>query len=250
MPKQVKLKYMATQVMRFLILINHVYDFNKHNAIFLLLGCFVFTNSTQADSLRTDIYRQSLTAIASMEVTNSQDKHIRLVIMDTTFSALDMAREKVPRHDPMLQFTRNIPGVTAELELSLMYFNFHERVGGTRIEKGREGKLEKSEPLNDLKPLQLDNGVEYLGIMNQATVAAELKNQEEGKTIGVFNIVKFSEIGRYLDKGLVYAEVVTPANESAGGYGLLFKIDSKHGKADLITMKPLWAGSSVFSFWP
>ncbi|MEI8573378.1 hypothetical protein U737_14890 [Methylomonas sp. LW13] len=224
--------------------------FKKRNTVFLFLACFLFVKPAQADSLRTDIYRQSLAKIASMEVSNSKDKHVRLVVMDTLLSALDMTREKVPRHDPMLQFTRNIPGVTAELELSLMYFNFHERIGGTRIEKGREGKLEKSEPLNDLKPLQLDNGVEYLGIMNQTSLATELNNQEKDKAIELVSIVKFSEIGRYLDKNLVYAEVVSPESGSAGGYGLLFKIDSKYGKADLIMMKPLWAGSSAFSFWP
>ncbi len=227
---------------------HYAYGMRQQKTI-LLLVCFVFANAVQADSLRTDIYRQSLAAIASIKVA-SQDKLTRLAVIDTTLSALDMAREKVPKHAPLLQFTRNIPGVTAELELSLMYANFHERVGGTRIEKGREGKLEKSEPLNNFKPLQLDPRVDYLGIMNQEALAGELKNQERDKTAGLLSIIKFSEIGRYLDKELVYVEVVTPANESAGGYGLLFKIDSKYGQAHLVTMKPLWAGSSAFSFWP
>jgi len=208
--------------------------------LFLILTLMTFIGVTPSlsQAQRTsdkDLYGQALEIIAAREWARS------MVVWDTAIASSTFLSERVPRHRPEYQFSRNVPGVTPKLELDLLYRN--------TVASDLSGKR------NDLRLGLPDSFRVRTGIVPVVGEARLKELETEGSTKGAeLNslAIGFARVAYSYERGqelaLVYAEVgsISSSNGNYGGEGFLFAKQSGNWKLKRHTT--LWDGGST-PFW-
>jgi hypothetical protein len=189
-------------------------------------------------SPRELLFKESLISILKFE------KPARFAVLNSSIVAEEIARQKVPRHNPDFQFSKFIKGVTPELELSLLYNNMTSL---SVLNTNASSNLESYEHF-DFTNIDVGQKIDFLGILSTDQSNEEIKKQIQNQS-GDLIIIKFAQIAIKGDKALVYGESKyipfgPKATPVGSGYGLLFQ--SSKGHWHLVTMKPMWAGQAAF----
>jgi hypothetical protein len=205
--------------------------------IFIFVGLCVaaLSGAARAQNISdNDLYQQALKQIIE------HDHPKQFAIWDQAISASVIASERVPRHTPNYQFMQSMQGVTAGLELALLYNSIDAR--------GLSGEA-YDRRLNNFDVKTAEG--QFLGFsdktkLQQMEVSANhLSIDQKPLVIG------FSRVGYKLEKGQQYALFYTEigllgAESSYGGEGFLF---ARQGdKWQLKSHAYLWQGPSN-PFW-
>jgi hypothetical protein len=205
--------------------------------ILILVGLFVATlpGAARAQNISdSELYQQALEQIIE------HDHPKQFAVWDQAISASVLASVIVPRHSPNSQFLRSMRGVTADLELTLLYNSIDAR--------GLSGEAYVRRLNNfDVKTAE----GQFLGFSDKT----KLQQMEESAShLGIDQkplVIGFSRVGYKLERGqlhaLFYTEIGLLGEESSyGGEGFLFV--KQDGKWHLKSHAYLWQGQSN-PFW-
>ena len=160
----------------------------------------------------------------------AKEQHARkLAVYYEVLRPDELVEDKVPRHQPKGQFSRAIPGVSAEMELELLYAS-------------------KKQPSYLLKEFAWSaSGIEFLGFLDSSSLHALETSKGTREFENLVVAVKFSRIAYNSahSKALIYAESGR-VQASLGSSGDAFLFVHERTGWRLQASAGLWGGGPKF----